>query len=248
MTTARPFHTSGQVMSSLFRPATRVQTYVNLIYLLLAFPLGTAYFVFLFAGLSAGITLFVTVVGVPILLFVFGVSWGLTAFERALTNRLLGVYIPPVSSRFSSSRGAWHRLRVHLLNRETWTGVLYIFARFPLGIASFVVVGTLLSLTGLLLAAPVVAPFLDYDIGFWRVDTVGEGLVLLIIGIPMGLASLNVINTLAFMWGFFARLMLGPVDTDFVADESTGNQHQPVSETYEHPPNSTGTERLRSSK
>ena len=223
MTAARSLLTSHRGMASFLGPAARIQTCLNIIYLLLAFPLGTAYIVFLFAGLSAGVTLFVTVVGVPILLLVLGVSWGLIVFERALTNWLLRVHIPSVSSRRSTPRGAWQHLRAHLLNRVFWTGILYLFARFPLGTATFVVVASLVSLTGLLLAAPVVAPFLDYDIGFWRVDTVGEGLVLLIVGIPIGLASLYVINGLAFMWGFLARLMLGPIDTDFVADESFSN-------------------------
>src|SRR5438309_5628057 len=44
------------------------QTYLNLTYLLLAFPLGTAYFILLVTGFSLGLGLMVTLVGVPVLL------------------------------------------------------------------------------------------------------------------------------------------------------------------------------------
>ena len=43
------------------------QSYVNILYLLLSFPLGIAYFVFLVTGISLGFGLLIIWVGVPIL-------------------------------------------------------------------------------------------------------------------------------------------------------------------------------------
>ncbi len=48
----------------------------------MAFPLGTIYFVFLVAGVSLSVTL----IGIPILLFVLVTSHGLVAFERELAR------------------------------------------------------------------------------------------------------------------------------------------------------------------
>lgn len=42
------------------------RSYLNIVYLLLAFPLGTFYFVFLVTGLSLGFGLIITLVGIPI--------------------------------------------------------------------------------------------------------------------------------------------------------------------------------------
>ena len=42
------------LLDIIFGPATERQTYLNLLYLLLSFPLGIAYFVFLTTGLSLG--------------------------------------------------------------------------------------------------------------------------------------------------------------------------------------------------
>ncbi len=73
------------------------QSYLNIVYLLLGLPLGTAYFVILVTGISTGFGLVVVWVGVPILLLVFVISWALCQFERILTIGLLKEDIPPVT-------------------------------------------------------------------------------------------------------------------------------------------------------
>ncbi len=50
------------------------QSYINIFYLLLAFPLGIAYFVFLVTGISVGASLIIIWVGVPILALVLAGS------------------------------------------------------------------------------------------------------------------------------------------------------------------------------
>jgi len=62
------------IVKQFFGVVTRGETYLNIIYLLLAFPLGTAYFVFLVTGLSLGLSLLIIWVGIPILLFMI-VAW-----------------------------------------------------------------------------------------------------------------------------------------------------------------------------
>ena len=54
------------LLDIIFGPATERQTYLNLLYLLLAFPLGIAYFVFLITGVSVGaglLVVFINVIG-----------------------------------------------------------------------------------------------------------------------------------------------------------------------------------------
>jgi len=45
------------IVKKFFGVVAREGTYLNIIYLLLAFPLGTAYFIFLVTGLSLGLSL-----------------------------------------------------------------------------------------------------------------------------------------------------------------------------------------------
>ncbi len=82
---------------NIFGVFIQLQTYLNILYLLLAFPLGFGYFLFLVSGLLLGMLIFIMWFGVVILLFVLGVSWVLTVFERELAIRMLGIDIPPMS-------------------------------------------------------------------------------------------------------------------------------------------------------
>ena len=122
-------------------------------------------------------------------------------FERALANVLLKEDIPRVDhSREFKQRddelqslgagerlflGAWRRLKSHLSERQTWTGVVYLFLRFPTGIASFVLAVVLISVAGSLLGAPAYF-WVDegIELGVWQVDVLWEAIVLSIVGIP----------------------------------------------------------------
>ena len=199
------------------------QSYLNIIYLLLGLPLGIAYFVFVVTGISVGSGLLVIWVGVPILAFVLLGSWAICQFERLLVNTLLKEEIPridrvdtsrqPESSLGAEERlfiGAWRRLKAHLSDRLTWTGILYLLLKGPIGTGSFVMAVVLISVTGSLLGAPAYYWVDDgIDFGIWQIDELWEALILTIIGVPAVFVSLNLMNVTAFLSGKLARVMLG---------------------------------------
>ncbi len=89
----------SSVSGKVFGVVVRGQSYLNILYLLLAFPLGLTYFIFLVTGLAVGFGLFITLVGIPILLLVLGGSWVLCSIERWLARTLLNESISPAPSR-----------------------------------------------------------------------------------------------------------------------------------------------------
>ncbi len=205
---------------------TRQQTYLNALYLLLSFPLGVAYFVFLVTGLSVGFGLLVIWVGVPILALVLAGSWVLSRLEQATANRMLKLDIPAIAfprtsdplsaddARLSVTERVfvrtWRQFKAHLSDRLTWTGMLYLFVKFPVGVASFVIVVTLASLTAALLGAPFYYWVGDgIDFGIWQVDQLWESLILMLAGVPSLFVSLHLINAAAWVSGGIARVMLG---------------------------------------
>jgi hypothetical protein len=95
------------------------QSYLNIVYLLVAFPLGTFYFVFLITGLSLGFGLFITLFGIPILLLVLGGSSVLCGFERAVAITLLKEDIPAMPSQPTSQ-----------LDRNFFFPLMMIFPQF----------------------------------------------------------------------------------------------------------------------
>jgi len=184
------------------------QSYLNIVYLLLAFPLGTFYFVFLVTGLSLGFGLIITLVGIPILLLVISGSWVLCRFERQVAITLLNEDIP-LSVSPPASGGLWSRVKVLLKDRVTWTGVLYLFLKFPLGIVTFTIAVTLIAVTVGFLAAPTYMWTSDSIVwGSWSFDPFPWSWILTIIGIPMVFISLHLMNAIAAVFGRVTRAML----------------------------------------
>ena len=218
---------SGLRQVPFFGVVADPRSYLNIFYLLLSFPLGIAYFVFLVTGISVGFVLVIVWVGIPILVLVLTGSWALCQLERLLAISLLKEDIPSVARRDDGSEqpegggpnlgpeerlaiGAWRRLKAHLANRLTWTGILYLFLKFPVGIASFTIVVTLFAVTFALMGAPFYYRLdAGIDMGIWQVDALWEALILTLIGIPAALISLQVMNGTAFLSGRLARVMLG---------------------------------------
>src|ERR1051326_3981538 len=74
--------TYWQPLTSLSRVARQGQTYRNILYLLLTFPLGLTYFIVLVTGLSTGVGLAIIGVGLLLLFLTFGFAWAMAAVER----------------------------------------------------------------------------------------------------------------------------------------------------------------------
>ena len=202
------------------------QSYLNIFYLLLGLPLGIFYFVFFVTGISLGFGLLVVWVGVPILVLVLFGSWAMCQFERLLTIKLLKEAIPPMARKRQTEAvrpglsteerlfiGVWRRLKHHLSDRLTWTGIFYLLLKFPAGIATFVMAVVLISVSGALLGAPAYY-WVDEGIefGIWQVDVLWEALILTLAGIPAVFIALHLMNGTAFLSGKLARLMLGKMN------------------------------------
>jgi Putative sensor len=169
------------------RPLATPRGGTILLHNLLGLPLGVAFFVWLVTGLSTGLGLLITLIGIPLLTLVLASVRPLTAFERAMANELLGADIP--GAPLAPAGTGWlGRLKAYWTDGRTWRGMLYLFIRFPAGLASFVVATVAYGLALMLLAAPVLGP-LDadgLDVGPWDIDGVLEGLAL----VPLGAIAL----------------------------------------------------------
>lgn len=225
-------------LRTVFGVPFRLQTYRNLLYLLLAFPLGLAYFVFLSIGLSLGAGLAIVVVGIPILLAVLAVSTGLASVERAMATYLLSVeFDGPVST---GSGSVVERARRLVTDLGTWKALVYLGSKLFIGVASFVVVTTLLVTAVSLLAVPFVydqpgvyvgivtdAPVRLHPslyvawrnllvgvetvvhVGSWQIQTLPSALAVAGLGVLLGVASLHLLNGLARFSAWYAKVMLG---------------------------------------
>jgi hypothetical protein len=209
--------------------ARRTSTWLAILYMLTALPLGVFYFSFLVAALSTGFSLLVIWIGLPLLYITLLLWLRMAEFERILTMRWLNVYIPSMSPRRYYQAGWWRRFQGRMTNPATWKSVAYLFVKFPFGIFSFTLVFSLYATAIALVLFPVaylvdtllvsvkslpvheMANIIAYHVmvdGQVHVVTV---LVLIggaILGLGLLYASRYVVRWLSYLWGEFARVML----------------------------------------
>ena len=229
--TARSTGALRRVVGAPFRR----QTYRNLLYLALAFPLGLGYFVGLVTGSALGVGLLITLVGLPILLLTLSASTLAASLEAWLATHLVGVEasVPAVlRERTLEDRlvlpgdGFLDTVRRLLTAPSTWTSVLLVLSKFAFGIVSFVALVTSGAVTAAMVAAPLVydsaTPSLGlmreatvgaYSVGPWVVDTLPEALVVAAGGLGFAVASLNLLNLLARVQARYTAALLR-VDDD----------------------------------
>jgi hypothetical protein len=216
-----------------FRP----QTYLNLCYLLLAFPLGLAYVVFVSVGVGLGVGLAVLVVGVPLLAVTVVAALAAGTLERALARFLLDV---DVRGQSVPTRASWRaRAKTLATDRGTWKTLVYLPSKLAFGTVALVLSTSVLSTGVSLLLVP-----LYYDepglyvglvtdrpvelhptlyvawsellVGFeavwtldaWRVDTLGDALVVALAGALVLLLGLHALNALARVARWYTAFML----------------------------------------
>lgn len=203
-------------------------TYRRILYLAISFPLGLGYFIALVVGFAVGGALSWTLVGVAILiLIVLGSRWA-GDVEALLNRHLVGIEIRRPPTWYERDVPLRDQARQVLFDPSTWTGLIFLFSRFPLGIAAFVscVIAGALSTT--LILAPMAygnwGPFGQFfvdrfgtepleacwlEIMGWRIDTAGEAWAVFPLGFVVLFVSLHVLNLEAWLMGRWAKLMLG---------------------------------------
>jgi hypothetical protein len=200
-------------ITKFFGVAIQGQTYLNLVYLFLAFPLGVFYFILLVLGFSLGFGLLIFWVGAIILAMMF-VAWQACAvFERQLAVGLLHEDIPPAGSSALAGMRIWDQIKANLANLVTWRSLAYLLVKFRLGIFTFVVLVSLITLTLGFLTAPVIYPLCSKGILYCGgadiyIDTVWKAIGCFFVGLVAFFSTLHICNGLAWISGRFARVML----------------------------------------
>ena len=110
-------------------------------YVLFGFPLAVVSFSVIVTGLSAGVGLLVVFVGVPVLVgsvFIARVFADIERFRYAAVLRQPRTR--PAYRKAAPDAGWWRRLVAPLGDGQSWLDLTHAIARFPIAVATFVVV------------------------------------------------------------------------------------------------------------
>jgi hypothetical protein len=200
----------------LFEAYRDRRTYKVAAYLLLGLPFGILDFLLVVTGFSLGFGLFVTLLGIPVLVATLLLARALASFERRLAWSLLEAPMPREDTFRDRQEGVfWQRLRTLVAGGHTWREVAFLLLRLPLGVLDFSVLVAIVALALAGFAEPiVVAAGANSQLGSWTIDTFVESLVFL----PVSLVFLVVGPRLVLGWGTvpaaIATSMLGHLGQD----------------------------------
>ena len=207
-------------LGKIFRPVIDFRTYIRAGHLLLMFPLGIAYFVLLVVTFSVGGSLIWTLVGPVILLAVLFVSRWLGDLEALMAGYANQSDIRRPPSRLEGVTNFRSQVKVRLVDPTTWTGLIYLFGQFPVGIAAFVGLVVMFSTAGALIFSPILGLFLNESLNIssdadwpfswsYRVGSPVSGIPLTVIGIFELVLISHVILAFSSLHGWWAKMMLG---------------------------------------
>ena len=207
-------------LGKIFRPVVDFRTYLRAGYMLLMFPLGIAYFVLFVVTLTVGGAMIWTLVGPVILLAALFISRWLGDLEALIAGYVNGTPIKRPPSRLEGVSNFRSQVWVRIIDPTTWTGLIYLVAQFPIGIAAFVGLVVVYAVSGAFVFAPLLQFILDEPIELFSrggsgliFDTPLEALQLTPFGILGFFLAPHLILAFSSLHSWWARLMLGSRST-----------------------------------
>lgn len=226
-------------MENRLNTTRKSSTAGNIVFLLLAFPLGLLYFLVMVIGFALGIGTLILWIGLPILFVTVVLIRGMAVVERHMVSSLLRVPIAPRTRQHNDApRTFWRRFGSMIRDPYTWTSAIYMLLKLPVGIISFTLALALPIVSAavtLLPLAYLINLFVNLILLRSGVSIANSGIIIpyfievhgtfdlvmfarSFIGVPIGLALWFVtrflLNGLARLSGELAAAMLGPAEVE----------------------------------
>ncbi|MFC0503658.1 sensor histidine kinase [Micromonospora costi] len=124
-------------------PTVSRQLFLDSGYVLLGFPLALASFIVLVVGLSLGVGLVVTVIGLPILSGVLHAARGFADIERLRLPGVLGQpRVRPTYRTADPGANTWRRIFVPISDTQSWLDLAHGILKLIVAVGTFVVTVT----------------------------------------------------------------------------------------------------------
>lgn len=201
-----------------FAVIAQPRTYGSIAYIWLGFPLGILYFVTLVTGSALSIGLSLLWIGLLLMAAMVLCIWGLAFFERAQSKWLLGESFP-ILQREKAGQTSWQWFRSVVKDPATWKGAVFLFLKFPLGLATWVISVFTFSLSAGFMAAPL-ERYSDPEIHFelWILEDPTGGWLFAAFGVLLLFTTLHLHNFMGKAWAVMSRYLLAVSSEDRPSD------------------------------
>lgn len=217
-----PRRKQPSALGQFFGIVANPTAWTAMLFLMLGLPLGVFLFTWAVTGLSLSVGLSILIIGLPFFLL-FLASVRLLGFvEGRLVEALLGVRMPRRPVHPGQRRSMFRRILDMLKDGRTWSTVLYMLLKLPVGVTSFTVAVTGLSLSVGCMAAPIMRYVFDQPTlwidGPVYLQWYGEvGMV--IFGILLFVVLMHVFRWMGLVQAHLARALLVKTAEDGAGDE-----------------------------
>lgn len=220
-------------MENYVKTTVKRPTMGHFVFLILSLPLGIFYFVITVTGISLGMGTLVIWIGLPILFITLLCIRGMAEIERRMVSSLLRMPQPyQLPGQREPGRSFLRRFGNILRDPYTWTSMLYMFLKLPIGIISFTLAITLTTLSLALTLMPlaylinllvnaillkngidnssIIIPYFIEIHGTFDPVMFGRSFIGVPVGVVLWVVTSFVLNGLARFSGELANALLGP--------------------------------------
>ncbi|NEW09090.1 hypothetical protein GK047_24240 [Paenibacillus sp. SYP-B3998] len=169
---------------------------------------GLFYFCFYLVGITLGVTMAITIIGLPTLHYVLRSTHAFVQHERIQTKIYTNISIGPVPSRIREEGSLWEQVKAELLNERNWQAILWLMLRFVIGLVSIICVALFYVTPLIFLLAPALYPFYNFSFFGMEIKTFGASLLIMLAGAILVWIGLYLGNGLVKMIGGHTRRMV----------------------------------------
>ncbi|MEK4292530.1 sensor domain-containing protein [Paenibacillus sp. FSL R5-0914] len=192
-------------MSQMIRKHVR-----NFCFLLITFATGLFYFCFYLVGITFGVAMSFTIVGIPILYYVLRSTETFLQHERIRTKVYTDISVRTLPTRSQEQGNIWEKVKAELSDEHNWRAIIGLMLQFGIGMLSLIC-ATLFYLSPIILLLSPILYFIDISsISLFGIEnkTLNTSLLLMLLGAVSLWIGAYLGNSLVKMIGRYTRRLV----------------------------------------
>jgi hypothetical protein len=182
----------------------------NFCFLLITFATGLFYFCFYLVGITFGVAMSFTIVGIPILYYVLRSTETFLQHERIRTKVYTDISVRTLPTRSQEEGNMWEKVKSELFDEHNWRAIIGLMLQLGIGMLSLIC-ATLFYLSPIILLLSPILYFIDISsISLFGIEnkTLNTSLLFMLLGAVFLWIGAYLGNGLVKMIGRYTRRLV----------------------------------------